>query len=544
MPEAAVATRGRLIRGVGLPRAVPLPTAVLGVLMVGAAVLLLYAGRHLTFFFDEWNFVLDRRGGTVGTYLDPHNGHLVLFGVAVYKLLMATVGLRHYWPYRAVDVGLDLLCGWLLYVLARRRVGPWLALAPATLLMLMGTAYLDLLWPFQISVLASVAGGLGALALIERPGPRSDVLAAALLAWAVSASGVGIAFLIAAAAMLLSQRSAVRRWWLVALPAVLFVIWHIGWGTSEHVTVDSVLAGPQYVADAAAAAVGRMLGLNTGWGPALALAGLAGLAVAWRRRGAPTPLLLAAGAGALTFWGLAAITRADIADPGASRYLYVGATFAWLAAVEAMSGKVPHRGWVVAVGALLAAGLVANLGTLRSGERALRASDESVRASLGALELAASTVAPGFVPDPANAPQVTAGRYLAAVRDLGSPALSVTQLQRAPEAVRAHVDAVLEQAEGLALASSDRAAPCSGATARGVTLDVHVPPGRQLTIQTRGGRPATLYTRRLARSFPSGPLLTVPGNMTATIRFPADEAPKIQWIARILTTRPILACVR
>jgi len=39
------------------------------------------------------------------------------------------------------------------------------------ILLFMGTAYQDLLWPFQISYLGSVAGGLGALALLERALP-------------------------------------------------------------------------------------------------------------------------------------------------------------------------------------------------------------------------------------------------------------------------------------------------------------------------------------------------------------------------------------
>src|SRR5437764_12946962 len=110
-------------------RRVALPTIVLGLLLCAGAVFLLYAGRHLTFFFDEWSFILVRRGGTVGTYLDPHNGHLVLFGVVVYKVLFKLVGLHHYLPYQLVLVALHVLCCWLIYLLARPRPGRWLSLA-------------------------------------------------------------------------------------------------------------------------------------------------------------------------------------------------------------------------------------------------------------------------------------------------------------------------------------------------------------------------------------------------------------------------------
>ncbi|HEV3055238.1 MAG TPA: hypothetical protein VGX45_11335, partial [Solirubrobacteraceae bacterium] len=176
--EAPSAARVRLARGVGgaasRMRLHP-ATAALAVAMAVACAIVLYAGRHLTFFYDEWNFILLRRGGSLSTYLDPHNGHLSLFPVAIYKLLFKLVGLRHYWPYRAVLVALDLASCVLLYALGARRIGRWLAIAPALLLALIGSAYQDLLWPFQIGFLGSVAGGLGALLVIEaRAGTRTS----------------------------------------------------------------------------------------------------------------------------------------------------------------------------------------------------------------------------------------------------------------------------------------------------------------------------------------------------------------------------------
>src|SRR5947207_5143984 len=110
-------------------------------LLFAAAVVLLYAGRHLTFFYDEWDYVLGRRGSSVAAYLDPHNGHLSLFPVVVYKILFAIVGLRHYTPYRVAAIAVHLTCGVMLYTLARRRISPWLALVPTTLLLFMGTAF-------------------------------------------------------------------------------------------------------------------------------------------------------------------------------------------------------------------------------------------------------------------------------------------------------------------------------------------------------------------------------------------------------------------
>jgi hypothetical protein len=50
------------------------PTLVLAGLLLVAGCLLLYAGRHLTFFYDEWAFILGRRGGGLHAYLDPITG--------------------------------------------------------------------------------------------------------------------------------------------------------------------------------------------------------------------------------------------------------------------------------------------------------------------------------------------------------------------------------------------------------------------------------------------------------------------------------------
>jgi hypothetical protein len=539
----------------------------LGTLLLAAALLLLYATRHLTFFFDEWDIILDRRGTGISTYLDPHNGHLLLFPVAVYKVLFAIVGLRHYTPYVFVLVVLHLLCAALLYVLARRRVGPLLALAPAVLLLFMGTAYQDLLWAFQISLLGSVAGGLAALALLEHKTRRADALAALMLAWSLSSSGVGAAFLVACAVVVIAQRSPWRRLWVVIAPAALFAIWYIGWGTSQHITSDSVLAAPQYIADAAAGAVAGMAGLSSSWGPALAVATFAAIALLWSRRldAAPSPMLLAALAGALSFWGLSAVERADVAEPTASRYLYIGAVFILLMAVDVAARIRPRVGPLVLGGLLLAGALISNLNALRAGERGLRASDTSVRASLRVIEVAAPVVAPTFVPEPVNAPQVSAGPYLAAVRDLGSPALSERELEIAPEGLRVRSDGVLEQAEQLSLIPArgsglglrpvtvtasagglrSSIGPCTRFDPTGPTasIDLQVRPGAVLLLRTAPGTPGALYLRRYASTFAAAPFAQIAPGRNNALRLPADLAPALPWHVRIATAHRLDACL-
>ncbi len=268
-------------------------TGVLIGLLIAAAALLMYAGRHLSFFADEWVWILDRRGGGLNSFLEPYNGHFSLFPMAVYKLLFSLVGVRHYTAYRGVGVGVQLLCAVLLYILVRRRVGPWLALVPTTLLLFMGTAAQDLLWPFQIGFLGSIVGGLAALAVIEDR--RSGMLATVLLVFSIASSGVGLAFLVAALVAIVARRDPWSRLWIVAVPSLVFLTWYAGWGQSKPITVTAVLGVPASIADAAAGVASAMAGLNTAigptvlnpWGPAVALVGLLVIARVLARKRRP-----------------------------------------------------------------------------------------------------------------------------------------------------------------------------------------------------------------------------------------------------------------
>jgi hypothetical protein len=563
-PDAADA-HGRRIDRAGWP--VHPATVALAALMLASAVLLLYAGRHLTFFFDEWAWIEQRRGGGLGTYLDPHNGHLSLFPVIVYKLLFKLVGLHHYTAYRAVGVAMDVLCGALLYVLVRRRLGPWLALVPTALLLFMGTAFQDLLWPFQLGFLSSVAGGLLALALLERASARADAGACAALVWSLASSGVGLAFLAACGVVLALRRRNWRRLWIVALPATLFLVWYMGWGTSEQITSDSVLAAPQYIADAATATFAGIAGLSLAYGPALTVAALVLIGSAWRlhAKGPPTVMLLAAVVGALTFWGLTAIARTSGALPASSRYLYIGAVFIYLIAAEARLGAGLRGGWLALAGLAVAGALIGNIAALRTGERNLRQADDSVRASLAVVEIAAPVVSPAFVPSPIFGPQITAGPYLAAVHDLGSPALTPAELERAPESTRSGSDQLLEHAEQLAPVAvsgpltGTKPVAVTGTTggqlvARGLcaTLVPSVPnasiylriaAGRQILVRAHRGAGAAVYLRRFASVFGPPPLTTVPGATTQAIRFPADRASE-PWNVLVTATQTVDVCVR
>ena len=55
--------------------------------------LLLYWGSKLTFFLDDWEFLVYRRGFNAHTILDPHGENIVAGPMVVYKLLLAVFGM-------------------------------------------------------------------------------------------------------------------------------------------------------------------------------------------------------------------------------------------------------------------------------------------------------------------------------------------------------------------------------------------------------------------------------------------------------------------
>ncbi|MDX6664773.1 MAG: hypothetical protein QOG68_979, partial [Solirubrobacteraceae bacterium] len=127
-------------------RALITPTGVFVALVPIAAAVILYYGRGTTFFVDDWQWIAGRRDWTLATFLHPHNQHLSLIPIAIYKLLFVTVGIGHYWPYRVAVVAVHVLCSVLVFVLVRRRLGGWEAVVAGGLILFLGSATDDLLW--------------------------------------------------------------------------------------------------------------------------------------------------------------------------------------------------------------------------------------------------------------------------------------------------------------------------------------------------------------------------------------------------------------
>ena len=135
----------------------------------------------LTFWRDEWDFLLHRRGFNAEVYFDPFVEHLLALSIGIYQLTVAIFGMESAAPTQVVAVGLFITAAALLFVYVRRRVDGWLALAGVLPVLFFGPSWDDLLFPFQMAFFGSMACGIGALLALDGEARRGDVIATALL---------------------------------------------------------------------------------------------------------------------------------------------------------------------------------------------------------------------------------------------------------------------------------------------------------------------------------------------------------------------------
>lgn len=537
-----------------------LSLATLVLLCVAMAIWLLREGRELIFFYDDWSFLLDRRHG-VDTLFEDYNGHLSLVPLGVYRVLFETVGVEPYWVYRVVSVVLHLLCVGMLYEIVRRRAGWALALPVATAFLALGSAWQVVLWPGSLSFQITTAAGLGALLALDRRTRAGDLLAAALVLVALASSGTGLAVAVGVFAGLLADPRRRRAVWVSLAPLAIFGLWYLVQSPTGQAEGSNLQAVPGYVADAGAAAVGAVTGLGAEWGRIGLVALVAAVVLRLVRTGPVPARLIGLVAAAGTYWGATALGRAELNEPGASRYLYFGAVLVLLVLVELVRGsRMPPRAWpLVAVGVSAAA--LANLGDLRDGASSLRDSTERVRAALAATELAGPAVPADVRVEQSKAPQISAGAYRKLVADLGSPIGGpAAVLDDGPLAVLA-VDASLARILGVAPGTVERPAvggpaptasvirgrtaadgPCLRYTpdGPGAALDVPLAPGGTLVLRAATGQ-TEVRVRRLSPEFGPAPAGTLGAGGAVRISVPQDAISR-PWVVRVSTLSPVSAC--
>jgi F0F1-type ATP synthase membrane subunit c/vacuolar-type H+-ATPase subunit K len=538
---------------------------VVGIAAVAAGVLLLHLGRGTTWFYDEWSWVLQRRTGSVDDFLANHNGHLNLLPVIAYKASWAFFGLDNYTPLRVLAIVLHIATCVLLFTYARRRSPIWLAVALTVMVLFVGRAWGDLLWPFQITYVGSVAAGLGALLLLDRRDRLGDISASVALGAAVACSGVGLPFIGAVALELVWRRSTWRRLWIPLAPLALYGVWYLEYGAAQA-KASNIHLVPGYTERSGAASTGALFGQAMDHGHLLLAILVVAVIVVVGVRRKLSPRLVAVLALPLFYWVLTALSRAELNEPDASRYLYAGAIFVALIIVE-LAHLVPlPRGRVVLallVGAVVVITVVSVRGNeqpLRLGAAGLRDASTYVKAELAALELAGNGVEPGFQPDPIRAPQITAGPYADAVADLGSPADSIASVRGQSEAVRSAADGVLVRALRLGLlpvttATSAGAPPTpvvrQGSSAlEGQCILVTPQDGRgtidlrgdalALNVQADASAGVDVAVRNLASGFEGAPLGTIPANEVRAITLPRVRSGP--WTTELSSTGAFRVC--
>jgi hypothetical protein len=546
-------------------------------LLVLTAAFLYREMRDTTFWFDEWRWVLDRRSGDLDSLLEPHNGHLSLVPVAIYKALFATAGLTDYAPYRALIIAAHLVCVALVFAYARKRVGDFVGALAAVMILLLGPGWQNIIWPFQIGSVTSLAAGIAALLALDRGDRRGNATACGLLALALASSGLGVVIAIGLLVDLLGGRRPARDLWVVAAPVTLYAVWWLLYQDTDFVRHNIVLA-PGFAADAAAGAMGALTGLSGAttsdagatlpWGRPLAVA--AAVLVAWRlaRMGLVPARVVTLLAVLLAFWLLTGLQRAVTSSPDSSRYLYAGAVFIILLAAELARGIVVSRRVAAVLAAAAGLAIVANLGDLRDAGRLLRDQANVARADLAAIELARSSLPPGYVA--ASFPNhpllmIEAETYLEAARELGSPAASAEELAAGPESARLVTDAELTRLHDVGLepgnarvqgptpvvdamhaGSVSRNGPCitfrpevAGPAVSTPELQLTLPPaGVRLTA---GNGSADITVRRFATGFPQESLSRLAASSTGTLRIARDRS-DAPWHVRVASEAAVTAC--
>lgn len=473
------------------------------VLALASALWLFHEGRGLTFFNDDWSVVFFGQG-SFDFVLQPHNGHIEVVVATIFKVLFHTAGLSHYSAYRAVVIVLHLAACSLVYLYARQRVGAVAALAPVTVLLFLGAGAEDLLWPSSMGFVGALATGLAALMLLERHSLAARIGTCALLILSTGFGELGLSFLLAVIVLIVAKRRYRQDLWIPLVPAALFALWYLAYNHDRAaITFSNFTQTPAYVANAIIGSVGVVVGPGGDWGSVAAVA--LGFFVVRRllQTERDNALLWALVLGAGAFWVPIALTRANVASPGSSRYAYVGAFLVVLIALELVAGSRPKPPAIGFLAFATVAIVIANTPFFFHFRDFLRTNSSYARAELGAAEIARPSVSPQFVYwDRSHYLRFNAGTYLRAVDRYGSPAYSPAQIAALPEPLRLAADEVLVKAlpvhAAVVRAAQSAAKSCRPVNARPSRPQVVDLPSGGLIVRA-GSQAVTVRARRFSQ---------------------------------------------
>jgi len=323
-------------------------------LTLGALAILIWLGRDMTFYHDEFAFLLLRDLSLQGIFA-PHNEHLSATLVILYRTLVGTVGTVSYWPYLGVTFALHVIVSAIVYVVVRRETTAMWALGAMAVMLVLGSGGDDILWAFQSGTVGATAAGMAAVVVA----PRRPAVAGVLLAIALATSGAAFAFLVGTGLHLALTRPRALAW--LALPVGLYLAWLVTFGATRMVAMRSPsLDGvPEYVLAGLVASAAGVLGSVLPLVGSVALLALA-FGIGWAL-GLP-PVVLALLASSVAFFFFAGLVRAELGaeQAAAPRYIYVAAP-GLLITGAVLLARI-QRPWRDIVGvAVLAVALVGNV---------------------------------------------------------------------------------------------------------------------------------------------------------------------------------------
>jgi hypothetical protein len=533
----------------------PATLIALAAMALSGGLLLHWLGR-LTFWRDEWDFLLHRRSWSPGTFLHPFVEQLLAIPILIYRVLVEVFGMESALPWQIVAVILFLGSVGMLFLYLRRRVGEWLALAAILPILFLGPSWDDLLFPFQMALFGSVICGIGALLALERRDRLGDLLALALLLTALLFFDLGIPFVAAATVELAFDRDRWRRAYVVLVPTLLWLLWYAGWGHNAHtfISLTNFARSPSYIFDGLGTSLATWFGLSASaydatsldWGRPLLV--LALVLLAWRlyvlRR--PSPRLLGTAALLLGFWFLTALNTNPFAPATAGRYQYLGIVLMALVAAELAAGLRVRRYATIALVLIGAAAAMVNGVRLRDAAHGLAGIAQQERGGLAALELTRDRVDPQFVLTEENSDVdylqiLDAGSYFSAIDAYGSPAYTPAELASSSERSRVAADKVFAAALGVALlpASGARPVACVELRPASAPAVVELPP-EGIVLRARSGGTRASLRRYATASFPVT-LGALPAGGPELLRIPTDRSAR-PWFLRLEGGGPVTAC--
>jgi hypothetical protein len=526
--------------------------------MAAAGAWIVVLGQKLSFLLDDWGYIVLRRGGDFENWVRPDNEHFVAGPVTIWKLLIATFGIDSMLPYKIVSTALFLAGVWFLFLWCRRRVGDWAALIGMVALLFCGAAFDDLLWFASITFLGSTLGGLGMLVALDRQDRTGDRLACLGLTVSLVFSSLWVAFA-AGAALDVFLRRRERPWlgrvFVVAVPALIYVAWWIGWGheAESALSLHNIVRSPAWVFDSIAGAIAALLGLaipaegitapnGLDWGRPLA-AVLIPLALwrLWKMPRVPRSLWVVI-AVALVYWFLGGFDVKPGREASASRYQYTSAAFVLMIAAGLLSGVRFQRRLLAPALVVLACAVMANAVFFHEAYESYRRTSQIERADLAALEIARPRIVPGYRIEEAEADTgyvpLEANAYFETRDEDGSPAYDEAELAAAPEHARVPGDKVMAAALGVTLAPGKMGKACHPAPIDKGALVLPLDRGGAALMSTR---PLQLALGRFSESFPVTLGELSPGTWT-TLRIPTDLSPQ-PWKLQLSGEGQVTVCL-